>query len=420
MHRVGIEESHLQRCLPGWRLLLLLLCLINCSGACFPAQGQEHPAPLMSTQMLHEGDSVREISLDGQWAAGIDRRYDRMLQVPGLAGGPGKPTVGTLWYKRRIQLPVGCWTRATLTLKGARFAPRVYVNGTLVSFAQGGMAPTLHDFALPVGSGNKPLTIEIALTSLTNLDPRDASAVPGPDLWRSDNSSYLWDSVILRLHGEEEIRRVTPFEDMPHDRVSLHWGLAGAALPGASVRFTLLDEAGHAVASATSAAVLEQKGATALALNERVAPWSPEHPHLYHLRTELFWRGQLVDAREQSFGLRSFATRGLGFTLNGKPYHLRMGTVVWHRWTRDPEAQQIAFDSAWTERNVVLRLKSEGANALRFHLGLPPETFSICATATDSRCRWSGLFSMEWLRAARAWQFSGSSGSMWRCDTRAS
>jgi beta-galactosidase len=325
--------------------------------------------------MLHEGTSAREISLDGLWQAGIDRRYDRTLQVPGLAGDPGKPTAGTLWYKRTITLPTGRWTRATLTLKGARFAPKVYVDGALVSSAQGGMAPTLHDFALPADSDGKPLTIEIALTSLTNLDPRDASAVPGPDLWRSNVSSYLWDSVVLRLHGDEDIRRVTPFADMAHDRVPLHWELAGAALPETRVRFTLLDAAGRAVVSASSAAVQEQEGETVLALHHRVAPWSPEHPYLYRLRTELFSRGRLIDARDQSFGLRSFTMRGLGFALNGEPYHLRMGTVVWHRWTRDPEARKIAFDPAWFERNVVLRLKSQGANALRFHLGLPPETF---------------------------------------------
>jgi beta-galactosidase len=380
MHRIGSEDSLLLPCVSSGRFLLFLLCLFGYSGFCFSTQCQEHSAPLASTQMLHEGGSVREISLDGQWDAGIDRHYDRTLRVPGLASDPGKPTAGTLWYKRTIQIPAGRWTRATLILKGARFAPQVYMNGVLVSSAQGGMAPTLHEFALPAQNGNKPLTIEIALASLTNLDPLDASAVPVPDLWRSNVSSYLWDSVILRLHGDEEIRRVTPFPvsepgGKPDDRISLHWELAGASLAEPGIRFTLFDEAGHAVASATIATVLDQKGETFLALGHRVAPWSPEHPHLYRLRTELFSRGHLADARDQSFGLRSFTMRGLGFTLNGEPYHLRMGTVVWHRWTRDPEARKIAFDPSWFERNVVLRLKSEGANALRFHLGLPPETF---------------------------------------------
>ena len=119
----------------------------------------------------------------------------------------------------------------------------------------------------------------------------------------------------------------------------------------------------------------EQTGSTIFKLQQQIAPWSPEHPQLYRLRSELTLAGHLIDAREQSFGLRSFAVKGLGFELNGEPYHLRMGTVVWHRWTRDPEAAKIAFDPVWFEHNVVERLKGLGANSLRFHLGLPPEEF---------------------------------------------
>ncbi|HKB91876.1 MAG TPA: hypothetical protein VKC60_15275, partial [Opitutaceae bacterium] len=51
------------------------------------------------------------------------------------------------------------------------------------------------------------------------------------------------------------------------------------------------------------------------------------------------------------------------------------GTVVWHRWVRDPEAKTLAFDRGWFEKNIVSRLKGSGANFLRFHLGLPPEAF---------------------------------------------
>jgi hypothetical protein len=332
--------------------------------------GQVTPAPLESTRTLNDGTSVRELSLDGDWRAGLDRRYDRTLHVPGLAGDPSKITLGTLWYKRTVDLPAGDWTDATLTLKGARFAPDVYVNGAKVSSAEGGMAATVHRFPLPTG---RAFTLEIALHSLHDLSPSDASAVPAADLWRSNVSSYLWDSVVLRLHGRGEIARITPFGDLAQDSVLLRWELKDTPPPNSALSFKLLDESGAVLVAAGPMQIDEQTGSTIFKLQHQIAPWSPERPQLYRLRSELTLAGHLIDAREQSFGLRSFAVKGLGFELNGEPYHLRMGTVVWHRWTRDPEAAKIAFDPVWFEHNVVQRLKGLGANSLRFHLGLPPE-----------------------------------------------
>jgi beta-galactosidase len=331
-----------------------------------------HSVPLESKHLLSDRAAVRELSLDGDWQAGIDRHYDRVLRVPGLASDPGRPTPGTLWYKRTVELPAGDWTRATLTLKGARFAPAVYVNGQEVSAQEGGMAATVHRFALPSG---KSFTLEIALKSLNDLDPRDASAVPVPDRWRNNVSSYLWDSVVLRLHGAGEIAGTVPFPNFKADSVALRWDLAGPAPATASVDFKVLDESGAVVLESGAQPAVGREGTVVLDLRHRIEAWSPEHPHLYRLRTDLVADGRLLDAREQSFGLRDFTTDGLGLRLNGEPYHIRMGTVVWHRWTRDPRAHLIAFDPVWFENNIVLRLKNSGANALRFHLGLPPEVF---------------------------------------------
>ncbi|MGH7996438.1 MAG: hypothetical protein ACREFX_08815 [Opitutaceae bacterium] len=57
---------------------------------------------------------------------------------------------------------------------------------------------------------------------------------------------------------------------------------------------------------------------------------------------------------------------------------------------RDPEARTLAFNPGWFEENIVRRLKSLGANYLRFHLGLPPESFL-------DLCDHDGLLvQMEW------------------------
>src|ERR1035438_3465785 len=74
-----------------------------------------------------------DLSLNGEWETGIERNYTNRTPVPGLAQNPGEMSPGTLWYRRTVQLPEGNWTTAALRLKGARFAPAVYVNGEKIS-----------------------------------------------------------------------------------------------------------------------------------------------------------------------------------------------------------------------------------------------------------------------------------------------
>lgn len=310
------------------------------------------------------------ISLDGVWETGIDRTYTQQTRVPGLAQDPAKPSLGALWYRRRITLPKGDWDRATLTLQGARFSPSVFVNGVEVSHKDGGMAPTRHQLT---GANIKPgvtTTLEISLASLSALDPQDASVVPEPDRWRSDNSSGLWDSVSLHLSKEATLSRVTPFTNFDQRSLRVNWETEGARAE--SVRVELLDDKGSVILSGQGAAS-GSAGSVLLKLGPEIEMWSTEKPKLYRLRVMLLGKTGLLDTYEQSYGLRQFETRDKRFYLNDEPIELRGVSVVWHRFLRDPAAPDIAWDTAWFRRNIMEREKELGANYLRFHLGLPPE-----------------------------------------------
>ena len=77
------------------------------------------------------------VSLDGVWEVGPNRVYTDRVPVPGLASDPTRPTNGLLWYRRKVDLPGGSWTDATLVLNGARFCPSVYVDGTKRAWMSG-------------------------------------------------------------------------------------------------------------------------------------------------------------------------------------------------------------------------------------------------------------------------------------------
>lgn len=117
----------------------------------------------------------------------------------------------------------------------------------------------------------------------------------------------------------------------------------------------------------------DAKGEAIVDLPKAIEPWSPEHPHVYRLRLTVRDAKGVTDVRESPWGLREFRTEAKRFMLNGAPVEMRGGTVVWHRFLRNPEAKDVAWDAAWFEKNIVKPLKMYGANTLRFHLGSPPE-----------------------------------------------
>ena len=312
----------------------------------------------------------RDLSLDGPWQTGLDRNYTATTPVPGLAQDTSKPSPGTLWYRRTVTLPQGDWKLATLTLKGARFHPEVYIEGEHVASSEGGMAPIAVSLPSKAIAPGRTVTLEIALRSLNDMPATDASTVPGADLWRSDVSSGLWDDVTLHLSGDERIASAIPWADLPHRKLAVHWKTEGDT-SASTIRTEVVGPTGIVFAHSESPAA--PAGIATLTLPAAIKTWSPDHPNLYRLRLTLLRNGHVEDTTESTWGLKQFETHDRRFYLNGEPVELLGGTVVWHRFLRQPGAAEVAFSTDWFEKNIAARLKSYGANTLRWHLGLPPE-----------------------------------------------
>ncbi len=317
-----------------------------------------------------------KLCLDGSWEAGTNRSYDRVVQVPGLASDPGRINQATLWYKKEINLPPGKWSHATLILNGARFCPSIYIEGEKVSESSGGMTVTTHLLgSKDVVPGNR-IILEIALKSLKDVDPQDASKIPSASLWRSNISSCLWDNVILRLHRSSRITRLIPFPDLKKNRISVYWEIENLlpANESLDINIQVINQDGTALAY-TEVEDIDGKGKAYVYLDKTYKLWSPENPSCYRLKAVLRNKDEELDSCEMTLGLKEFRTEGRNFVLNDKPVSWRGGTVVWHRWLRDSEARELAFNAEWFKKNIILRLKDHGANAIRFHLGTPPEAF---------------------------------------------
>lgn len=335
---------------------------------------------LIILMALPNGMAQQTISLNGLWQMGEGRKYVNEVSVPGVHCDPTKMNADTLWYRRIVTLPEGDWKYAALELKGARFAPSVYVDGKLVSRRGGGMAPTFH---LLKGKNVKPgkkVTIEIALQSLANLPQTDASYIAVSDHWRSNISSSLWDDVLLHVHGSDRISNVIPDTDPYKKTLGIRFMVdeIEPAKGNATYNLEIADNAGHVFVNKTGKYV---KGANNVSIvyNNVLKEWSPEHPYIYKMTISLQRNGKLVERTERKLGLKRFEIKGKHFLLNGKPCHLRGGSFVWHRWMRTPEGQTLGYDTVWFENNIIRRMKEHGANEINFHLGLAPSRLlDIC------------------------------------------
>lgn len=317
---------------------------------------------------------VHDLNLNGEWQIGTDRHYTSITIVPSIATDPSQINEGKLWYKRIIQLPKGNWTRATLVLNGARFSPEIYVNGEKVSQKNGGMTRTCfllnHKDVMP----NKSITLEIALTSLRDLSPNDASYIPKADQWRSNVSSSLWDDVYIHFHNDKYIQRLVPYYDIDKKTIDIHFEFESF-----SNSKTIIDYQAD-IYDLNGKLLLSKQGKCS---NRKtnihfdyagiLTEWSPDNPRLYQLKVELKRGKNIIDSQLQNVGIKSFVVKDKQFFLNGKLCKLRGGSVAWHRWVRSEEGRELAYDTIWFAENIIKRLKDHGANYIRFHLGVPPQ-----------------------------------------------
>lgn len=316
---------------------------------------------------------TQDLSLNGKWEMGLNRKYSTTTIVPGISTDPTKMIDGKLWYKRTVLLPNGDWTKATLVLMGARFMPEVYVDGIKVSQKSGGMTVTYHLLNhKDVKPGNK-ITLEIALTSLKDLPSTDASYIPKADQWRSDCSSSLWDDVFIHFHGNNKIETIVPYYNTEKKTIDIRsdfLNLGNSAKIDFEARIfdlngkLLLSDSGKCK---TSSAQIHFN------YKNKLVEWTPDSPQLYRLEIKLINDKKTVDSRSINIGIKVFSEKNKQFYINGLPCKLRGGTVVWHRWVRSSEGRVLGYNVDWFTENIIKRLKDHGANYIRFHLGVPPQ-----------------------------------------------
>ena len=300
----------------------------------------------------------------GPFDLNADPKPDMDMTIPGfgrilMPGGRGQGyTVGNIgWYRKHFDMPPGGNRRIELRFDGIYRNADVWINGKHLGFRPNGYTSFAYDLT-------------------PHLDPRGNNVVAvrvdnrgKPSRWYTGSGIYrhswltVTDYVRIPTWG---VQVTTPVADPKRSvaRVAVTTANANTAPVDASVRLTVLDPQGRAVATQTAAAQTVPGAGAAIYQTEialkGAALWSPKHPNLYTVRAEVLIAGKVVDTVTTPFGIRTLVWNGsVGFQLNGKTYKLRGGNI---HHDHGPLGA-VAIDRA--EIRTVEVMKAAGFNAIR-------------------------------------------------------
>jgi beta-galactosidase len=322
----------------------------------------------------------RSVLLSGPWRfLGSDRLEG--AEVPGFDDGAwaevtvphtwGERAWRRAWYRTRFRLaPEDQGKAVYLSFEGVATYADVYLNGHHLGRHRGAYTRFLFDATPHARAGENLLAVRA-----TNHPDDTADSLPsgrGKQLYRLWGGIYrkAWLVLAPAVHVDPTDHASSGVYLTP-TRVSAESAdLAlrvrarnlGAEARRVQVVGRLLDREQREVLSLEGALDLAPRAsaeATLLARLRRPQLWSPAHPYLYSMRTELRAEGRLLDAVTERTGFRDFRYHDGRFTLNGEEILLR--GVGKHQETED-HAAAVTDDEL---RQDFAHLQELGVNLVR-------------------------------------------------------
>ncbi|MGB3063858.1 glycoside hydrolase family 2 TIM barrel-domain containing protein [Sphingobacterium thalpophilum] len=281
----------------------------------------------------------------------------------------GLPYVGVGWYRNSFDIPHFDAERKRVVLKfdGAMSEARVYVNGKEACFWPYGYNAFHCDVTKLLhadGMGNK---IAVRLEN----KPQSSRWYPGAGLYRNVHV-IVTEKVHVPVWGTYV---TTPFVSDSMASVRLETSLSHAEGKLVRMETEIVDGEGRVVAQKENQQELNYGKPFVQHLEvSNPALWSPEHPALYRVLTQVFVDGRLTDNFETRFGIREVRIiADKGFMLNGQ---IRKFQGVCNHHDLGPLGAAINVSAL---RYQLELLKDMGCDAIRTAHNMPaPELVALC------------------------------------------
>ncbi len=330
-------------------------------------------------------------------------------------GATGYMVGGVAWYRKTFTADElvgrgalgGGGSHVELRFDGIYQNASVYLNGNLLETHPYGYTP----ISLDLTSGLSATGDNVVAVRVDNSG-RTSRWYSGSGIYR-----HTWltvtGAVRIPVFGVVVTTpTVTPASSTAHVVVSV--ANLDTSDATAAVRVLIRDPNGHTVAQRTAAPATVAAGTAAhpFAVDLDVAGaklWSPESASLYTAHAEVIVGGRVVDALDQSFGIRSLTWNGtVGFQLNGQTIKVRGGCI---HDTHGPLGA-VGLDRTM-ERRIEL-LKAAGFNAIRTAHN-PPTPALLDACDRQGMLVWDEFTDM-WDQGKNPQDYSVNFNAWWQRD----
>jgi beta-galactosidase len=307
-----------------------------------------------------------DITLPHDWAVTEPFGQEHSSGGGYLPGGVG-------WYRGSFALPESCrGKKVWIVFDGVYNNAQVWVNSYYLDKWPYGYTTFTHDISHAVRFGQDHNQVSVRVEHAHTADSR----------WFTGSGIYRKVSVLVKepvYLAQYGVFFATHQADAAFAQIRIETALANeteASVRGL-VRHTLISPEGEPAAMLEESCEIEAGGSAHLTQEGQVEEpqlWSPDHPSLYTLRTELVVDGATLDSEEQRVGIRAIRfDPDQGFVLNGVNTKLK-GVCVHH----DAGCLGAAVHpKVWRRRLEALR--AVGCNAIRMsHNPHMPELYDLC------------------------------------------
>lgn len=245
---------------------------------------------------------------------------------------------GISWYSKKFSLSDEMKEKKLfLKFEGAMNIAEVWVNNKKLIKHQGGYLPFVVDFS-DVANFNSENTIKVKLNNkdnpitgpkpLKNLDFNTYGGIYRNVWLIAKNKLHITDPIFTNKVASGGVFVTYPkvSKEITSINIKTHLKNENDTKQSFVIKNTLLKNAAEVVYNESEIHQLEQNKDQQFSSNlilENPELWSPNTPNLYHLKTEIFQDGQLVDEEITRIGIKTIKFVGQDFYLNDKKTFLR-------------------------------------------------------------------------------------------------
>jgi hypothetical protein len=304
------------------------------------AAGHAYPRPQLRRASWISLNGVWEFALDreARYARPRDVAWDRTIVVP-FAPETAESGIGdtgfynACWYRRVIESPpLRSGDRLLLHFGAVDYVATVWIDGALAGCHEGGYTP----FTIDLTEFLNGASCEIVVRA--EDDPADLTKPRGKQDWQLHPHSIwyprttgIWQTVWMERVPEAWIGAVRWSSSLERWDIGFESHIAGRWRSGLRLCVHLEAPGGQLMGDDTYT-LTSREVSRRIALSDpgiddsrNELLWSPASPTLIKVRLRLWAeRGELLDEAESYTALRSVATEGDRFLLNGRPFPLRM------------------------------------------------------------------------------------------------